>query len=190
MRTKASPKRKDKMGKIFRTSLILVTIMLSFYGVSFGDQLLVGISPTDSLNELLYGQWILRQQGGPPFSLPEKAGSGYSLYVVKPSKAIQNQEFSLNQEIAFTMQSPDITEIQKKDLSRFDNTQLSKGKSSNYFWIIPLTKTNLDPSLKLIPSLSVAQYEEENPLTWTLEKFKETDIFKSLSILLELKLNF
>jgi hypothetical protein len=178
------------MGKIFRTSLILITILLSFYSVSFGGQLAEGISPTDFLNELIYEQWILHQNGDPPFSLPEKAGSGYTLYFVKPSKTIRNQEFSLNQEIAFIMKAPHISEIRKKKLSHVDNTQLSKGKSSNHFWIIPIIKTNLDPSLILIPSLSIAQYEEENPLSWTLEKFKETDIFKSLSILLELKLNF
>jgi hypothetical protein len=178
------------MGKIFRISPILVTIVLSFYSLSFGDQLAKGISPTNSSNELIYGQWILPQKGEPPFSSPENAGSGSTLYGAKPSKAIRNREFSMNPEITNTMQSPATTEIQKKDLSHFENSQLSKGKSSYHFGKIHLTKNNLDPSLDFISSLSVAQYKEENPLSWTLEKFKENDIFKCLAILLELKLNF
>jgi hypothetical protein len=178
------------MGKIFRISLILVTIVLSFYSLSFGGQLAKGISPSNSSNELIFGKWILHLEGEPPFSSPEKAGSGSNLYGANPSKAIRNREFSMNPEIINTMQSPATTEIQKKDLFHFENSQLSKGNSSYNFGNIHLTKTNLDPSLDFISSLSVAQYEEENPLCWTLEKFKENDIFKSIAILLELKLIF
>ena len=178
------------MGKIFRISLILVTIVLSFYSPSLGDQLAKGISPTNSSNEMIYGQWILHQKGEAPFPSPEKAGSGSRLYGGKPSKAIGNREFSMNPEITYTMQSPATTEIQKKDLSHFENSQLSKGKSSYHFGKIQLTKNNLDPSLEFISSLSVAQYKEENPPFWALEKFKENDLFKSLAILLKLKLKF
>jgi hypothetical protein len=178
------------MGKMFRISIILVTIVLSFYSLSFGDQSAKEKSSTNSSNDLIYGQWILHQKGEPPFSSPEKAGAGSTLYGAKPSKAIRNREFSMNPEIANTIQSPAITKIGKKELSQFENSQLSKGKSSYHLGKIQLTKNNFDPSLKFISSLSVAQYKEENPLSWTLENFKENYIFKSLAIILELKLNF
>jgi hypothetical protein len=178
------------MGKMLTISLILVTIVLSFYTLSFGDQLAKGISPTNSSNELIYGKWILHQKGEPSFSSPEKAGSGSNLYGANSSKTLRNREFSMNPEITNTTQSPATAEIQKKDLSHFENSQLSKGKYSYHFGKIHLTKNNLDPSLDFISSLSAAQYKEENPLSWALEKFKENDIFKSLAILLELKLNF
>ena len=178
------------MGKILRISPILVTIVLSFYSLSFGDQLAKGISSTNSSHELIYGKWILHQEGEPPFSSPQKAGSGSNLYGANPSKAIRNREFSMNPEITNTMQSPATTEIQKKDLSHFENSQLSKGKSSYHFGKIHLTKNNLDPSLDFISILSVAQYKEENPLSWTLEKLEENDIFKSIAILLEFNLTF
>lgn len=178
------------MGKMLRISLILVTIVLSFYTLGFGDPLERGIFPTNSSNELIYGKWILHQKGEPSFLSPERAGSGSNLYDANPSNAIRNREFSMNPEITNTMQSPATTEIQKKDLSHFENSQLSKGKYSYHFGKIHLTKNNLDPALDFISSLSAAQYKEENPLSWTLEKFKENDIFKSLAILLELKLNF
>jgi hypothetical protein len=178
------------MGKIFRISLILVTIVLSFYNLSFGDPLAKGIISTNSSNEMVYGQWILHQKGEAPFASPEKVGSGSTLYSAKPSKAIRNRDFPMNPEITNPMQSLASTEIQKKDLSHFENSQLSKGKSSYLFGKIHLTKNNLDPSLEFISSLSVAQYKEENPPFWTLEKFRENDLFKSLAILLKLKLNF
>jgi len=178
------------MGKFFRISLILVTILLSFYSLSFGDELAKGIFATNSSNELINGKWILPQEGEPPFSSPEKAGSGNNLYGANPSKGIRNREFSMNPEITNTMQSPATTEIQEKDLSYFENSQLSKGQSNSHLAKIHLTKNNLGPSLGFISSLSVAQYKEENPLSWNLERFKEDDIFKSLAIFLELKLNF
>jgi hypothetical protein len=178
------------MGKILRISLILVTIVLSFYNLSFADQLAKGISSTNSPNELIYEKWILHREGIPPFSSPEKAGSGSNLYGANSSKAIRNREFSMNPEITNTMQSSATTEIQKKDLSHFENSQLSKGRSSYHFGKIQLTKNNLDPSLDFLSILSVAQYKEENPLSWTLEKLEENDIFKSIAILLEFKLNF
>jgi hypothetical protein len=178
------------MGKSFRISLIMVTVVLSFYSLSFGDPLAKGIIPTNSSNEMIYGQWILHQKGEAPFASPEKVGSGSTLYGVKPGKVIRNRELSMNPEITNTMQSLATTEIQKKDLSHFENSQLSKGKSSYHFGEIHLTKNNLDPSLEFISSLSVAQYKEENPPFWTLEKFRENDLFKSLAILLKLKLKF
>ena len=133
------------MGKNFRISLILVTIVLSFYNLSFGDPLAKGIIPTNSSNEMIYGQWILHQKGEAPFPSPEKAGSGSRLYGGKPSKAIRNRELSMNPEITNTMQSLATTEIQKKDLSHFENSQLSKGKSSYLFGEIHLTKNNKRP---------------------------------------------
>jgi len=178
------------MGRIFGISLILAVIVLSFGSLSFGDPLEQGILPTNSSNALIDGQWILRQKGATSFSSPEKAGSGSILYGAKPSTEIGNREFSVNPGITNTTQPPATTEIQKKDLSHFENGQLLKGKSCYHFGKIHLTKNNLDPSFDLIPSLSVAQYKEENPLSGTLEKFKETDIFRSLAILLEMKLNF
>ena len=178
------------MGKILRISPILVTIVLSFYGRSFGDQLAKGISPTNSSNELIYGQWILHQKGEAPFPSPDKAGFGSTLYGGKPSKAIGNREFSMNPEITNTMPSPATTEFQKKEPSDLENSQLSKGKSRYHFGEIHLTKNNLDPSLSFISRLSTVEYEEENPLFRSLEKFREIDIFKSLAIFLELKLNF
>ena len=176
------------MFKIFKISLILITIVLSFYNLSFGDPLAKGTSPTNSSNELIYGP--LHQKEEAPFPSPDKAGFGSTLYGGKPSKAIGNREFSMNPEITNTMPSPVTTEFQKKEMSDFGNSQLSKGKSRYHFGEIHLIKNSLDPSLSFISSLSAVRYEEENPLSRALEKFKENDIFKSLAIFLELKLNF
>jgi len=178
------------MDKIFRISFILVTIVLSFYSLSFADPSARGISPTSSPNEPIYGQWILHPKKEAPFSSPEKEGFGNTLHGVKSNKALWNREFSMNRDITNAMQSPATTEIQKKDLSQVENSRRSEGKSSYRFGKIDLIKNNLDPSLTFISSLSLAQHEKENPLSWTLEKFGEIDIFKSLAILLELKLNF
>jgi len=178
------------MEKVFKISLILVTIVLSFYSLSFGGQLEKGILPTNLYHELIYSQWILRQQGDLPFSLFEKAGSINTLYGDMPIKAISSREFSLNSEVTNTMQSPATTDIQKKELSHFENGQLFEEKSSYHFGKTHLTGKNLDYSSNFNFSLSVAKYKVENTLSWTLERFKENDIIKSLAILLELSLNF
>ncbi len=178
------------MDKIFKISPIIITILLSFYNLSFGDQLAKGTSPTNSSNELIYGPWILHQKGEAPFPSPDKAGFGSTLYNGKPSKEIGNREFSMNPEITNTMPSPVTTEFQKKEMFDFESSQLSSGKTYYHFGKIHLTKNNLNPTLSLISILPVAQYKEENPLSRTLEKFKENDILKSLAIFLELKLNF
>jgi len=176
--------------KIFRISLILLTIVLSSYSLSFGDQAAKAISPPNSSNDLIYGQWILHQKGEAPSPSLDKAGFGIALYGGKASKVIGNREVSMNPEIKNSLQSPATTEFQKKELSDLENSQLSKGKSRYHFGEIHLTKNNLDPSLSFISRLSTVEYEEENPLFRSLEKFREIDIFKSLAIFLELKLNF
>jgi len=178
------------MGKIFRIGLLLAAIVLSFYSLSFGEQEAQGISPTNSSNELVHGQWILQQKAEAPFSSPQKEGLGRTPNGAKPSKTIKNREFPMIPEIINTMASPVTTEIQARDLSHCENSQLSKGKSSYHFGKIHLTKNNLAPSLDFISSLFLAQHKEENPPSWTLEKLKENGLFKSLAIFLELKLKF
>jgi hypothetical protein len=118
------------------------------------------------------------------------AGFGRTLYGGKPSKAIGNREFSMNPKITNTMPSLVTTEFQRKEMSDFENSQLSREKTYYHFGKIHLTKNNLDHTSNFISILSVAQYKEENPLSWAPEKFKENDIFKSIAIFLELKLNF
>ena len=179
------------MNRILRISLILITIALSFYSLSFGDQLAKGVSSTKYSNELIYGKWIPHQEGEPPSLSPEKAGSGSNLHGPNLSKAISNREFSMNPENTNRMKSPATTKIQKKELPLFERSLLSKRKESSYYFeIIQLIKNDLDPSLDFIPILSGAQYEEENPGSWTLEKFRGNDIFKSIAIFLEFNLNF
>jgi hypothetical protein len=178
------------MGKVLKISLILVTIVLSFYSLSFGGQLEKGILPTNFSHELIYGQWILNQKGDLPFSLFEKAGSINTLYGDMPIETIRNREFSLKPEVTNSSQSPATTDIQKMELSHFKNGQLLKEKSSYHFGKTHLPGDNLDYSSNFNFSLSLAKYKEENTLSWTLERFKENDIIKSLAILLELNLNF
>jgi hypothetical protein len=163
--------------------------VLSFYGLSFGEDLAKEISSTKFSNDFIQGQWILYRKGGTPFSSLVKAGFGSDSYVVKSSKDVKNRESSMNPEITNTLHSPTKPEIPEK-LHHFETSQPSKGKSSYHFGKIQLTRNNLDPSVDFISSLSLAKHKEENPLLWTLDKFKESDIFKSLGILLELKLNF
>ncbi len=154
------------MGKVVRILLILVSIVISFSGLSFGDQLEKAKPPGNFFQELIYSQFTLHKEGGPPLSSYEKAGSANSFYRDKPIRAIKDQEFSLNFE----------------------------EKSSYHFGKRYLTGRNLDFSLNFFSSLSGAKYKEENPLSWTLQKFKENDILqdilKPLGILLEIKLNF
>jgi hypothetical protein len=148
------------MGKIFMIGLILGIMVLSFYSISFADEEAKGISPTNSLNELIHGQSILHRKGEDPLAFPKKAGLGITLNGLE------------------------------RDLFHSENSQPSKGKSGYHFGKIHLINKSLDHSLDFISRLAVAQFKEENPPSWTLEKFKENDIFKSLAIFLELKLNF
>ena len=178
------------MGKIFMIGLILGTMVLSFYSHSFADEESKGISPTNSLNELIYGQWILQPKGSAPLAFPKKAGLGITLNGAKPNKSIRNREVPMDPVITNPMHYPAAAEILERDLFHSENNQPSKGKSGYPFGKINLTKNNLDPSLDFISRLAVDQFKEENPPSWTLEKFKENDIFKSLAIILELKLNF
>ena len=178
------------MGKIPRVSLILITIVPFFYSLSFGDELARMTTPAHSSNELIYGQSMLHKKGEAPFLWLGRAGFGSTVYLTRPPKAISNQGFPMNPEISNTLDSFATTEIQKKEVSNIENRELSKEDSSYHFGKINLTKTNLEPSLNFISSLSVAHYKEENPLSWTLEKLKDTDIFKSLGIFLELKFKF
>jgi hypothetical protein len=178
-----------KMGKVFRIIPILVTIILFFHSLSFGGELEKGILPTNFSPKLIYSQWVLPQKGDLPFSSFEKAGSINTLYAGRPINAIRDRQFSVKPEFTNIMQSPYTTDFQKREVSHFENGQLLKEKSSYHFGGIHLTGNNLDSSLNFIPSLSVTNYEE-NTLFWTLERFRENDIFKSLAIFLELKLNF
>lgn len=182
------------MGEVVRIILILVSIVISFYGLSFGDQLETGELPTNFFQEAICSQLILHQKGAPPFSLYEKAGSENTFCGDKPIKAIRDQEFSMNLEVINTVPSPATTDIQKKKLSHFENDQLFGEKSGYHFGKTHLAQNNLDFSLNFISSLSGAKYKEENPLCWTLERLKENDILndilKSFGILLEIKLNF
>jgi hypothetical protein len=178
------------MGKIFMISLFLVTMVLSLYSLSFADQEAQGISSTNSLNDLAYEKWISQQNGEAPFPSPQKAGFGSTPNGIKPGKDIRNREAPMDPEVPNTINFPVAAEIQERDLFHSENSQSSKGKSGYHFWRIYLTKNNLDSSLDFISSLSVAQFKEEDHPSWTLEKFKENDIFKSLAIFLELKLNF
>jgi hypothetical protein len=178
------------MGKIFRISPILLPLVLFSYGLSFGDQAAKGISPTNSPNELIYGTWILHQKGEASSSSVDRAGFGITLYGRKASKAIWNRVVSMNPEITNSLQSPATTGFQKKELPDLENSKLSEGKPNYHFWEIHITRNNLDPSLSFISRLSSIEYEKENPLFRALENFKESDIFKSLAIFLELKLNF
>ncbi len=178
------------MGKIFMIALILGTIVLSFYSLSLADEESKGISPTNYSNELIYGQWILQQKGAGPFAFPTKAGFASTLNGAKPNKAIRNREVPMEPVITKPMQYPAAAEILERDLSYYENSQPSKGKSGYHFGKIHLSKDSLDHSLDFISRLTVAQFKEENPPSSTLEKFKENDIFKSLAIFLELKLNF
>jgi hypothetical protein len=174
------------MGKIFMICLILVTMVLSLYSLSSADQEAKGISPTNSSNELIYGQSILDRKGEALSSSPKKAGPGRTPNGILLGKAIRNPEVPMNPEITSTMPYLVSAEIQFHS----ENRQSWKGKSGYHFGKINLTKNNLDPSLDFISSLSVAQFKEEDHPSWTLEKFRENDIFKSLAIFLELKLNF
>jgi hypothetical protein len=180
------------MGKIFKISLIPAAILLSFYNLSFGDELGKGISPTNSSSELIYGPWILPQdqKGEALFPSPDKAEFAGFLYGGKPNKTIGNREFSMNPEITNTPASTVTTEYSKEEMPDFENRQLSRGKSSYRFGKIHLIKNTLDHSLSFIPSLSAVPYKEENPLSWAPEKIRESDIYRSLAIFLELKFNF
>jgi len=182
------------MGKVVRIILIPASIVISFYGLSFGDQLKKGELPTNFSQAFIYSKLILHQNGDPPFSLYEKAGSGNTFLGGKPNGAIKDREFSMNPEFTNTMPSPATTDIQKRKLSHFENSPLFEEKSSYHFGKTHLAGNNLGFSLNFISSLSGAKYKEENPLSWTLERLKENDIlndiFKSLGILLEIKLNF
>jgi hypothetical protein len=178
------------MGKFLKISLILVTMVLSFYRISFADEEAKGISPTNSLNELIYGQRILQPKGSAPLAFPKKAGLGITLNGAKPNKAIRNLEVPMDPVITNPMHYPAAAEILERDLLHYENSQRSKGKSGYHFGKINLTKNNLDPSLDFISRLAVVQFKEENPPSWTLEKLKENGLFKSLASFLELKLNF
>ena len=178
------------MAKIFRICLIPLVIVLSFCSLSFGEQLERATWPTNSSNRLIYGPCIVHQKGEIPFSSPEKTEFGGAPYIARPSKAVSNQGISKIQEISNTIESFATTIIPQKDLSDFKNHELSMINSSCHFGKINFIKTNLEPSLNFISSLSLAHYKGENPLSWTLEKFKENDIFKPFAIFLELELNF
>jgi hypothetical protein len=174
------------MGKILIISLILVTMVLSLYSLSSADQEAKGISPTNSSNELIYGQSILDRKGEALFSSPKKAGPGRTPNGILLGKAIRNPEVPMNPEITNAKHYLVSAEIQFHS----ENSQSSKRKSGYHFGKINLTKNNLDPSLDFISRLSVTQLKEEDPSSWTLEKPKENGLFQSLSILLEFKLNF
>ena len=178
------------MGKIFMISLFLVTMVLSLYSLSFADQEAQGISSTNSLNDLASEKWISQRKGEAPFSSPQKGGFGSTPNGITPGKAIRNREVPMDPEVPNTMHYPVAAEIQERDLFHSENSKSSKGKSGYHFGKIYLTKNNLDPSLNFISRLSVAQFKEEDHPSWTLEKVKENGLFRSLSILLELKLNF
>jgi len=183
------PKGGLKMGKGFGISLILVTIVLFFHGLSFGDGIEKGILPTNSSPKLIYSQWVLSQKGDLPSSSFEKTGSINTLYGGRPINAIRDPQFSVKPEVINIMQSPHTTDFQRRESSYFENGPLMKEKSSYHLLGIHLTGNDPDSSLNFIPSLSVANYGENTQFS-TLERFRETDIFKSLAIFLELKLNF
>jgi hypothetical protein len=178
------------VSKIPRVSLILITMAPFLYSLSFGDELARMTTPANPSNERVYGQWVLYDKGEVPFLSPEKARFGSTWYFTAPPKPISNQGFSMNPEISNTKESYAPTKIQKKELSNIENSEQSKENSCYHFGKINLLKTNLEPSLNFISSLSVTHYKEANPLSWTLEKINDTDIFKSLAIFLELKLKF
>ncbi len=169
--------------------LILVTIILFFHSLSFGDGLEKGILPTNFSPKLIYSPWALPQKGELPFSSFEKAGSLNTLFGSRLINAIGDRQFSMKPEVTNNSHSSYTTDSQKRRFSHFENGQLMKEKSSYDFGGIYLTGNNPDSSLNFIPSLSVVNCEE-NTLFWALERFKENDIFKSLAIFLELKLNF
>ncbi len=154
------------MGKVVRIILILGSIVISFSGISFGNQLEERKLPGNSFQESICSPLIMRQEADPPFSLYEKAGSANTFYRENPIKATKDEEFSLNFE---------------------ENSSYHFGKRH-------LAGSNLDFSFNVFSSLSGAKYKEENPLSWTLRKFKENDILqdilKPLGILLEIKLSF
>jgi hypothetical protein len=178
------------MGKVFRTGIILVIILLSFYNLSFGDQAASGTSPSNVWNGLIYGQRLYFQKGEALPSSPGKAESGASFLGARPSKANGNRESSLNPEVTDIKQSSATGEIPKEERSHSGNNQLWKGKPGYPFGKIHFRRSNLEPFFDCTSSLSVVQYKEENHLSQALEKFKEADILKALAIVFELKLSF
>ncbi len=176
------------MMKLAGITLILV-IIIFFHGVSFGEQLEKGMPLTYFSQGLIYSQGILYENGDLAPSLPEKAGSGNTLYGDNPIKAVSDPKFSFKPEVSYTMQSLATTDIQKKEISRFENGQLFMEKSSYPFGKFQLTGKNPNSSSNYLFSLWVSKYDE-NTLSSQLERLKESDIFKSLAILLELKWNF
>ncbi len=178
------------MSKSSGFSLLLIALSLFFTGVSFGGQLEREAFPTNSHDEVAYRQWTSRQREEGSLSTSGKGASGFTLLETWPNKVIGYREFSLKSEIAEIQQSSVASEIVKKGLSYFENCSLSSGKSNYALGEIRLTNGSVDSSLHFIPMFFPAQSKEENPLYWTLEKLKETDIAKSLGFLFKLKLEF
>ncbi len=175
------------MRKVAGVTFILVMIV-AFQGISLGDPLERGVPPAYFSQDLDYSRWLLRQKGNLPLSSYERAESGNSLYYNPPIEAVSEQEFSLKPEVKNSRRSR--APAQNKDFSYFENGHLLKEKSSYDFGKIRLAGSNMDSSSNFLPSLCVAKYKEENTISWALERFKQSDIFKSLAILLELKINF
>ncbi len=178
------------MVKILRIGFILATIMISFHGLSAGGPLEKRMPPAIYSQDLINNQWILQQKEDLLFLSAKKAGSGNTLYGDRLIRAIRGQELSMNPEVINALQSPAKADIQKRESSQFENGEPFREKSGYHFGKISLTGNNLDSSINFISSLSLSKHKEENTLSRTLEKLKENDIFKSLAILLEIKLNF
>lgn len=182
------------MWKGIRIILSLIISLASFHGISFGNPLEKGKFRTNFSQGFVYGQWILKQKGDSPFSLREKTGPGNALGGDGQIKAIGDREFFLTPEVTNPLHSPATTEIQKIGLSHFENGQLFEEKSSYRFGKTHLAGNNLDFSFNFISSLPVPTDKGKNTLSWTWERFKGNDflddIFKSIAILLEIKLNF
>jgi hypothetical protein len=171
--------------------LILTAFVLSFPGLVSADPAAKGWFPENFLQKMIHGHRILTQKGTPFLSSPPMAGFGNNFYGNPPFMTKEDRDFSAEPQAAQSTPTPSSADHQEKEFPLLEKGRLWKEKSSYDIGRIPLLWRKPDPFLNIIPCLSVAKSKDENSLlTPNLEGMKESDILKSLAILLELKLSF
>jgi hypothetical protein len=178
------------MKKVKTPTLILTFFVLSFLWVSLSgasaeESLFADLSPLAKNSRP-----FLAIKGIPLFSFWEKAGVSKAQEPEPPLKTVNGRESPGKDEAPAPASSPAAVEIQKNYLYLFNHGSLWKEKSTYTLGKINLSGSDFNSFLNFFPCLSVAKFKEENSLLWNLEGYKESDLFKFLAVIFELKLNF
>jgi hypothetical protein len=175
------------MGKGLRINLIGVAILLALESLSLGASLEDGDLPAKSPTEPVYSLWISTEKKS-AFPLLD-AGEGQKNFSdARRINLSAVNEIPMDVETDPGRKSPFPNGIPENNPMQIERDLLRKNNSGYRFHQIPFAETDLDPSLKIVSGLLVGQYED--PLSRGAETFKETDIIKSLTFLLQVNLQF